>query len=158
MNIRDGVYVQSSRVTCLLAFQTDTFRKFKELLQQQPSTCCNFDRGQENEDPDKLSCRASVGDRCRVQPGERRGTVQFVGPVAGLAEGVWVGVEYDEPLGKNDGSVNGVRYFECTMGYGSFMRPSKVEVGSSQADRERERERDLVQNRIGSLEPARYSF
>ena len=143
MVVKDRVYVRSFCLACLLASQTDTFRKFKELLQQSPSACCDRDRdrGQENEDPEKESCHASVGDRCRVQPGERRGTVQFVGPVAGLAEGVWVGVEYDEPLGKNDGSVNGVRCFECAMGHGSFMRPSKVEVG-------RKRERVIIQSML----------
>ena len=43
--------------------------------------------------------------------------------------GWWIGVQYDEPVGKNDGSVKGVTYFECTTGYGGMLRPNKVKVG-----------------------------
>lgn len=44
-----------------------------------------------------------VGDRCEVEPGEKRGVVKFVGQAESLAPGFWVGVQYDEPLGKHDG-------------------------------------------------------
>jgi tubulin-specific chaperone B len=75
-----------------------------------------------------------IGARCQVESTEegfhKRGTVRFVGSTKfGNAAGVWVGVEYDEPIGKNDGSVNGERYFECRMKYGGFVRPEKVQVG-----------------------------
>ena len=47
-----------------------------------------------------------VGSRCKVASTEagldKRGTVRFSGPT-GFAAGHWVGVEYDEPMGKNDG-------------------------------------------------------
>ena len=63
-----------------------------------------------------------VGDRCQVAGG-RRGEVMFVGLISQLPVGLWVGVKYDEPDGKNDGSVKGVRYFECLDKYGGFVRP-----------------------------------
>lgn len=49
-----------------------------------------------------------VGARCIVDlsgsgSNQRKGTVGFVGTTK-FATGTWVGVEYDEPVGKNDGS------------------------------------------------------
>jgi tubulin-folding cofactor B len=80
----------------------------------------------------------TVGSRCQVQPGSRRGTVSYVGPVYELDEHLgscWVGVTFDEPVGKTDGSVANTitqqktRYFEAVQGYGSFVRGKNVEVG-----------------------------
>ena len=50
------------------------------------------------------------------------GTVRFFGLTIFRA-GSWVGVELDVAAGRNDGSVEGKRYFECASGYGIFVRP-----------------------------------
>jgi len=76
-----------------------------------------------------LVAKMSVGDRCEVTLGGKRGTVQFVGKIPAIAPGFWVGVQYDEPVGKNDGSVKGKRFFECPPKYGGFLRPDKLQVG-----------------------------
>ena len=71
------------------------------------------------------------GARCEVAvPGQlhRRGTVRHSGDVH-FQPGRWVGVEYDEPSGKNDGSVGGKRYFTCQAKYGGFVKPASVTVG-----------------------------
>lgn len=76
-----------------------------------------------------------VGLRCRVKGGigERRGVIKHVGPVpeinASAPNLVWVGIEFDEPLGKNDGSIKGRQYFSARPTHGSFIKPELVEVG-----------------------------
>ncbi|TEB21935.1 hypothetical protein FA13DRAFT_1524762 [Coprinellus micaceus] len=84
-----------------------------------------------------VSTEVVVGARCEVDSTDadlrKRGTVRFVGPTK-FAAGVWVGIEYDEPLGKNDGSVNGERYFSCRNKYGVFVRGDKVQVGDFPAE------------------------
>lgn len=73
----------------------------------------------------------SVGNRCKVQvPGQptKLGTVMYVG-TTDFKPGYWVGVKYDEPLGKNNGTVGGKQYFECANNYGGFVNPMNVIVG-----------------------------
>ena len=71
-----------------------------------------------------------VGDRVTVhapvQGFSCAATVRYIGGTS-FKGGEWVGLQLDRPLGKNDGSVEGVRYFTCPAGYGLFVRPSRVE-------------------------------
>ncbi|KAI5854528.1 CAP-Gly domain-containing protein [Durotheca rogersii] len=66
----------------------------------------------------------AVGQTIRLSDG-RNATVRFVGQTH-FAVGDWVGVELEDDSGKNDGSVQGERYFECALGRGMFVRPSTV--------------------------------
>ena len=52
-------------------------------------------------------------------------TVRFVGETD-FAEGVWVGLSLQRAVGRNDGSVQGVRYFSCQPEHGLFVPPSHV--------------------------------
>ncbi|GMM36785.1 Alf1 protein [Saccharomycopsis crataegensis] len=93
---------------------------------------------QELENNIQCSSKIAVGARCRIKPDssitvERRGTVRYVGKIPEItstgAEFPWVGIELDEPLGKNDGSIKGKKYFSCNAKYGSFAKPTNVEIG-----------------------------
>ena len=55
-----------------------------------------------------------------------RGVVRFKGPTSFMSTGKWVGIELYEKNGKNDGSVDGISYFNCQLGYGVFVRPSQI--------------------------------
>jgi len=80
---------------------------------------------------EELAESLKVGDRVEVRTAGnpvRRGQLKYVGKVH-FKPGAWVGVQYDEPMGKNDGSVEGKKYFDCKPKYGSFVRPSNVTVG-----------------------------
>jgi len=58
-----------------------------------------------------------IGDRVIVSSmqGSKTGVLKYQGPTH-FAGGEWYGVELDEPLGKNDGSVNGKRCaFPCRI-------------------------------------------
>ncbi|KAH7015318.1 dynein associated protein-domain-containing protein [Ilyonectria destructans] len=57
----------------------------------------------------------------------RKGTVRFAGPTH-FQVGEWVGIELDEKTGKNDGSVQGERYFDCPTGYGMFVKPMMATI------------------------------
>lgn len=70
-----------------------------------------------------------VGARCEVNPGQKRGVVRFVGRCEALPKGYWVGIQLDEPMGMNNGTVKGVKLFECDDGYGSLQRPKNVSCG-----------------------------
>ncbi|KAI8125121.1 hypothetical protein FF38_12491 [Lucilia cuprina] len=88
-------------------------RKEKEELEKQKAALC------------------TVGSRCQVTVKgcpTRRGTIMYNGPLEGKST-IFIGVKYDEPLGKNDGSVQGHRYFTCPPNYGGFVSPLAVEVG-----------------------------
>jgi tubulin-folding cofactor B len=70
------------------------------------------------------------GDRCQVEPGARRGSVSYVGKVPDLGGGYWIGVTFDEPVGKTDGTTSsGTRYFDAMEKYGGFVRGKNVLVG-----------------------------
>ncbi|XP_053110527.1 dynactin subunit 1 isoform X1 [Hemicordylus capensis] len=74
-----------------------------------------------------------VGSRVEVIGKGYRGTVAYVGATL-FATGKWVGVILDEAKGKNDGSVQGRKYFACEENHGIFVRQSQIQVFDDGAD------------------------
>ena len=82
-----------------------------------------------------------VGVRVLLE-NDKKGVVRFVGPTqvrwwlrcnpnhesVQFREGTWVGVELEDATGKNDGSVSGVKYFDCQPNHGIFVVPGKVKL------------------------------
>uniref|UniRef100_A0A668W566 Dynactin subunit 1 n=1 Tax=Oreochromis aureus TaxID=47969 RepID=A0A668W566_OREAU len=69
-----------------------------------------------------------VGSLVEVIGKGQRGTVAYIGTTL-FASGKWVGVILDEAKGKNDGTVQGKRYFTCEENHGIFVRQSQVTTG-----------------------------
>ncbi|XP_059891660.1 dynactin subunit 1a isoform X4 [Gadus macrocephalus] len=70
---------------------------------------------------------AKVGSVVEVIGKGQRGTVAYVGATL-FASGKWVGVILDEAKGKNDGTVQGKRYFTCEENHGIFVRQSQIQL------------------------------
>ncbi len=65
-----------------------------------------------------------IGDRVYVG-GTKPGFIAFIGQTQ-FSPGDWAGIVLDEHIGKNDGSVSGVRYFQCEPKRGVFARLTKL--------------------------------
>ncbi|XP_078802535.1 centrosome-associated protein 350 isoform X5 [Oryzias latipes] len=66
----------------------------------------------------------NIGDRVLVG-GVQPGTLRFKGPTS-FANGFWAGVELEQPEGSNNGTYDGVVYFECKDRHGIFAPPDKI--------------------------------
>uniref|UniRef100_A0A674JD62 Dynactin subunit 1 n=1 Tax=Terrapene triunguis TaxID=2587831 RepID=A0A674JD62_9SAUR len=74
-----------------------------------------------------------VGSRVEVIGKGHRGTVAYVGATL-FATGKWVGVILDDAKGKNDGIVQGRKYFTCEENHGIFVRQSQIQIFEDGAD------------------------
>jgi hypothetical protein len=79
--------------------------------------------------PSKISTFRQ-GDRCAVKSDTVSGTgvIQFVGEVASLGPGMWVGVLHDEPVGTSNGVIDGRRLFACPNKHGGFYAVHEIRV------------------------------
>ncbi|TMS08545.1 CAP-Gly domain-containing linker protein 1 [Larimichthys crocea] len=93
-----------------------------------------------------------IGERVWVN-GNKPGYVQFIGGTQ-FAPGQWAGIVLDEPIGKNDGSVAGLRYFQCEDGKGIFTRPSKLSKTALPEKEENGRQASPAPGATAPSEPA----
>ncbi|CCD27301.1 Nip100p NDAI_0K01100 [Naumovozyma dairenensis CBS 421] len=101
--------------------------------------------------------RIRVNDRVQIGPennnihGDYTGIVKYIGPTD-FATGIWCGIHMDNPkYGKNDGSIDGIRYFQLASDYppkaGLFTRIENVQLltGEPHDEDELTKLREIVQ-------------
>ncbi len=73
----------------------------------------------------------SIGSRVIVNTGhsilDKPGIIRFFGKIS-VREDEWYGIELEEPIGKNNGSIDGHVYFECPNQHGIFVRRNKIRL------------------------------
>uniref|UniRef100_A0A3B4U0D5 CAP-Gly domain containing linker protein 2 n=1 Tax=Seriola dumerili TaxID=41447 RepID=A0A3B4U0D5_SERDU len=94
-------------------------RMFSQYTPLKPTTPTKI-----NEEGDDVLGDYTVGEQVWVN-GVKPGVIAYLGETQ-FAPGQWAGVILNDLVGKNDGSVGGVRYFECQPLQGIFTRPSKL--------------------------------
>ncbi|KAJ5069581.1 ras guanine nucleotide exchange factor i-related [Anaeramoeba ignava] len=68
-----------------------------------------------------MNSQLKIGQKVQVK--NQNGIIKFLGNTE-FATGFWIGIELETPTGRNDGSINGVKYFECKENHGIFVRES----------------------------------
>eukprot|EP01083_Nonionella_stella_P049213 131244_1 len=72
--------------------------------------------------------RVTVGDIVNVQKCNCHGIIRFIGCVDfGSLDTIWYGVQLEEAKGKNNGTVDGTKYFVCDRKYGLFVKENQIE-------------------------------
>eukprot|EP00038_Savillea_parva_P008030 m.174192 g.174192 ORF g.174192 m.174192 type:complete len:217 (+) comp13797_c0_seq1:80-730(+) len=79
--------------------------------------------GAEEAEINEATAALPLGTRVEVEGYTCPGTVRFVGMVGDKCR---VGLELDQPFGKNDGEALGERFFQCPVKRGTFVFPKKV--------------------------------
>ncbi|CAH8830368.1 unnamed protein product [Trichobilharzia szidati] len=87
------------------------------------SKLTSLSTGDHSISPDTSTCldlkNFSIGDRVYLNKAKQRGTIAYIGPTHFAAEDL-VGIVLDSNCGKHDGSINGIRYFQCAAKRGVF--------------------------------------
>lgn len=86
-----------------------------------------------SDDDESTYLPITIGARVELlrRPLPTQGYVRYLGKLAGQ-DGAWAGVELDSRVGKNDGSVDGQRYFQTDSQRGIFVRENDLVVLASQ--------------------------
>jgi len=71
-----------------------------------------------------------VGQRVEALGKDCTGKIAYIGSTQ-FAQGKWIGVVLDEPKGKNNGTVDGKKYFDCKDNFGMFCCQSQIKILSS---------------------------
>lgn len=94
-----------------------------------------------------------LGESVQIRPYNSTGVIAYIGPTS-FAPGTWVGVDLDAPIGKNDGSVEGCRYFESRPKHGIFVRADKL-IRDRRGRAMRDQRSSASKNELGNLHRSR---
>uniref|UniRef100_H2YS31 CAP-Gly domain-containing protein n=1 Tax=Ciona savignyi TaxID=51511 RepID=H2YS31_CIOSA len=90
------------------------------------------------------------GDKV-VLSGSKFGRIQFLGETQ-FAPGQWAGIVLDE-VGKNNGSVAGVQYFQCEALHGVFARPGKLTRASADSTSSKIEKSNMGPPKVAPVKP-----
>lgn len=78
-------------------------------------------------DPGPVTWRLNT----RIQHGENRGVIRYVGTLPNRGSETWIGIEWDDiKRGKHSGTIDGICYFKTAQpGAGSFLKARKLGFG-----------------------------
>ncbi|KAI9362500.1 hypothetical protein DFJ73DRAFT_577870 [Zopfochytrium polystomum] len=74
----------------------------------------------------------ALGDRVHIRNDPRSGTLRYLGETK-FSAGSWAGLELDSESGKHNGTVQGVKYFQCDAMRGVFVPSASIELESHHA-------------------------
>jgi hypothetical protein len=94
------------------------------LSKELPTPVLTREKTQESIKDETTGIWFKVGDRVLVA-GTKAGVIEYLGETK-FAKGLWAGVKLDEAGGKNDGSVGGVKYFDCQPLHGVFSKANRL--------------------------------
>lgn len=114
---------QSERLLDLLNKREDSEHEGKDVANSIHSPTLPVTRTPPSPAIDEMS-GFKIGDRVLVG-GVQPGMLRFKGPTS-FANGFWAGVELDKSEGSNNGTYDGVLYFECEENHGIFAPPNKI--------------------------------
>ncbi|KAI8874386.1 hypothetical protein GQ42DRAFT_159854 [Ramicandelaber brevisporus] len=96
-----------------------------------------------------------VGSRVSSSATGVSGTLAFIGTISGKAD-VFAGIVVDIPgTGKNDGFVNGVKYFDCPPRSGIFVKASLLDAPAAAASAQAQQPPPLQTTSIAATSPQR---
>lgn len=99
-----------------------------ETIEEKYSFVSNFDRKSLN----KIDTPTfTIGCRVLINTGHtiinKQGIIRYIGEIT-VQKGLFYGIELDEPVGKNDGSLKDHRYFQCKTNHGTFVLGDKIQL------------------------------
>ncbi|GBN73102.1 hypothetical protein AVEN_268731-1 [Araneus ventricosus] len=66
-----------------------------------------------------------INDRVTIEGKNSMGTIAFIGDTH-FSDDPWLGIIFDQPVGRNNGSYEGFQCFKCGENHGIFVRPYQV--------------------------------